>query len=133
MQLALRRIAIATSTAACVVLLSFNWSKQGNLSLGVKLAEARIDRPSAPIRVARRHYRRPDYGYRVLADAVAATTSPWNYNDYYCYGAPYAGTRRFAGGYYNSYPGGYCVSGENVTGLYTRPTLFPRYYGAWGQ
>ncbi len=133
MQVALRRTVIATSTAACLVLLSFSWSEQNGVSLGVKIAEARIVRPSTPISGARRHYRRPAYGYGVFADAVAATTSPWNYNDYFCYGDPYVGRGAPPGGYYSSYPGGYCVSSDNVTGLYARPTLFPRYYGAWGR
>ena len=72
----------------------------------------------------RRQYR---HGYGLFAAAVAATTSPWNYDDYYCYGVPYTG-----GYYYRSYPGGYCVSRSYVTAFYGRPTLFPRYYGGGG-
>lgn len=66
-------------------------------------------------------------GSEVFAAAVAATTSPWNYHDYYCYDAAYAGnagSRAPRPGYYGSY----CVSSSNITGLYARPTLFPRFY-----
>ena len=131
MKVALKRTAIATSTVACVALLSFSWSEQRGVSLGVESAQARINRPSTPLRVAgvaRRQYRRFASGDRLLAAAVAATTSPWNYDDYYCYGDPYAGRGDPPGGY-SSYPGGYCVTSSYVTGLYARPTLFPRYYG----
>jgi len=94
MKMALKRTAIATSTVACVALLSFSWSEQRGVSLGVESAQARINRPSTPLSVAgvaRRQYRRSAYGYGLFAAAVAATTSPWNYDDYYCYGDPYAG------------------------------------------
>jgi hypothetical protein len=119
MKVALKRTAIATSTVACVALLSFSWSEQRGVSLGVESAQG-ADRST--VGVARRQYRR---GYGVFAAAVAATTSPWNYDDYYCYGIPYTG-----GYYYRSYPGGYCLNRSDVTGFYTQPTLFPRYYGA---
>lgn len=131
MKVASKRTAIATSTVACVALLSFSYSEQDGISLGVEIAEARVVRASPPISatgIARRQYRRSVYGgYGVFADAVAATTSPWHYDDYYCYrGRP-------PGGYYSSYAGGYCVSSSNVTGLYARPTLFPRFYSDWGR
>ena len=134
MKVALKRTAIATSTVACVALLSFSWSEQRGVSLGVESAQARTGRPSTPISVAgvaRRQYRRSVYGHGLFAAAVAATTSPWNYEDYFCYGAPYAGRGYPPGGYYRSYPGGYCLSRSDVTGLYGRPTLFPRYYVGW--
>ena len=127
MKVALKRTAIATSTAACVALLSFSWSEQRGVSLGVESAQARVVRSSTPVSVAgvaRRQSRRS--GDRLLAAAAAATTSPWNYDDYDCYGVPYP-----RGRYYSSYPGGYCVSRDYSTGFYARPTLFPRYYG-WG-
>src|SRR5271163_5066366 len=120
MKVALKRAARATSTVACVALLSFSWSEQRGVSLGVESAHARINRPSTPLSltgVARRHYRR-SVGYGVFAAAVAATTSPWNYDDYYCYGDPYTGRGYPPGGYYSSYPGGYCVSASYLTGLY---------------
>jgi hypothetical protein len=138
MKVALKRTAIATSTVACVALLSFSWSEQRGVSLGVASAQARINRPSTPLSVAgvaRRQYRRSVYGHGLFAAAVAATTSSWNYDDYVCYADPYAG-RGYppgSGYYYNSYPGGYCVSSSDVTGLYAQPTLFPRYYGGWGR
>jgi hypothetical protein len=61
MKVALRRTAIATSTVACVALLSFSWSEQRGVSLGVEGAQARIGRPLTPFGVsgvARRQYRR---------------------------------------------------------------------------
>jgi hypothetical protein len=134
---ALKRIAIATSTVACVALLSFSWSEQCGVSLGIESAQARTNRPSTPLSVAgvaRRQYRRSVYGHGLFAEAVAATTSPWNYDDYVCYGDPYEGRGYPPGGYYSSYPGGYCVSRSDVTGLYAHPTLLPRYYyGGWGR
>jgi hypothetical protein len=137
MKVALKKTAIATSTVACVALLSFSWSEQRGVSLGVESAQARTGRPSAPLSVAgvaRRQYRRSAYGHRLFADVVAATTSPWNYDDYYCYSDPYAARGDPPGSYYyNSYHGGYCVSRSDITGLYGQPTLFPRYYGGWGR
>ena len=129
MKVALKRTAIATSTVACVALLSFSWSDQRGVSLGVESAQGA---DQSTVGVARRQYRRSDHGYGLFAAAVAATTSPWNYDDYYCYGAPYAGNGYPPGSYYRSYPGGYCVSRSYITGLIGRPTLFPRYYGGWG-
>jgi hypothetical protein len=123
MKVALKRTAIAASTVACVALLSFSWSEQRGVSLGVESAQG-ADQSTVPrvAGVARRQYRRSVNG--VFAAAVASTTSPWNYDDYYCYGVPYTG-----GYYYRSYPGGYCLSSGYLTGTYARPTLFPRYYG----
>jgi hypothetical protein len=135
-QISLRTFAIATSAFACATLLSFSWSEQRGVSLGVESAQARIDRPLTPFSVAgvaRRQYRRSVYGYGLFGAVAAATTSPWNYDDYYCYGDPYAGRGYPPGSYYySSYPGGYCVSRGYITGLIGRPTLFPRYYGGWG-
>ena len=133
MRVVLNRFVIATSAFACAALLSFSWSDRRGVSLGVESAEARVDRPSTTARaaaVARRQARRSVSGNGLLAAVVASTTSPWNYDDYDCYDDPYAG-RGYPPGYYSSYPGGYCVSRGYATGLYTRPTLFPRYYGSW--
>jgi hypothetical protein len=129
MKVALKRTAIAASTVACVVLLSFGWSEQRGVSLGVESAQG-ADQSTAPrvAGVARRQYRRSVNG--VFAAAVASTTSPWNYDDYYCYGDPYAGRYPPGSYYYRSYPGGYCISSGYLTGTYAQPTLFPRYYGA---
>jgi hypothetical protein len=135
MKAALIRTALATSTVACVALLSFSWSEQRGVSLGIESAQAGTNRPSTRPSVAgvtRRQVQRPDRGYGLWADAVASTTAPWNYDDYYCYGDPYAGRGYPPGYYYRSYPGGYCVSSGYVSGTYAKPTLFPRYYGNWG-
>jgi hypothetical protein len=132
MEVTLKRIAVAISTVACVALLSFSWSESRGVSLGIESAQARVRRPPTPLDVVGvRQYRRSLYGHRLFAEAVAATTSPWNYDDYYCYGDPYAGRGYPSGYYYRSYPGGYCVSSGYVTGLYAQPTLAPRYYGGW--
>ena len=134
MKVVLKRIVIATIAVACGVLLSFGWSERRGVSLGIESAEARVDRPSTTARaaaVARRQARRSVSGNGLLAAVVASTTSPWNYGDYDCYDDPYAGRGYPPGYYYSSYPGGYCVSRAYSSGLYTRPTLFPRYYGSW--
>jgi hypothetical protein len=131
MKVVLKRTAIAAATVACAVLLSFSWSEHRGVSLGVESAQARVDRPPTPVGAARRQSRRSVSGQGLLAAAVAATTTPWNYDDYDCYGDPYAGRGYPPGYYYSSYPGGYCVSRGYATGLYARPTLFPRYYGDW--
>lgn len=101
MKAALKRTAIATATIACVALFSFSWSEHRGVSLGVESAQARVDRPSRPINangVARRQSRRFASGDRLLAAAVASTTTPRNYGDYDCYGKPYAG-RVYSPGY----------------------------------
>ena len=136
MKLALKRTAIASLIVPCVALLSFSGSGRLGVSLGVESAQG-ADRPLTPSSVARgarRPYLRSDRGYGLFAAAVAATTSPWNYDDYYCYSDPYAARGDPPGSYYyNSYHGGYCVSRSDITGLYGQPTLFPRYYGGWGR
>jgi len=131
-QMILRNVAIATSTVACSTLLSFGWSEQRGVSLGVESARAAdrstVDPHSAG--VARRQYRRSVYGYGahpgagLLREAAAAITSPWNYDDYYY---TYPGCYYFSA--YGRYPGGCYLSFSYLTGLYGRPTLFPRYYG----
>jgi len=119
MKAVLKRTAIATSTVACVALMSFSWSEERGISLGVESARGG---DLSTVGLPRRHIRRS--GNELFAAAVAATTSPWNYDDYYCYGVSYTGS-----GYYRGYPGGYCVNRSYVIGLYGAPTLFPRYYG----
>lgn len=134
MKVASKRTAIAALTVACVTLLSLSWSEKRGVSLGVQSAEAADQSTVVPLGVAggaRQRYRRSDRGYGLFAEAVAATTSPWIYDDYYCYGV--AGRGYPPGGYYyGGYPGGYCVRRSDAAGLYARPTLFPRYYGSWG-
>jgi hypothetical protein len=132
MTVALKGTAIAISTVACVALLSFSWSEQHGVWLGIESAQG-ADQSIVRIGgVARREQRQAVNGRGLFAEAVAATTSPWNYDDYVCYGDAYIGRGHPpAGYYYSSYPGGYCVRRSDVTGFYARPTLFPRYY--WGR
>jgi hypothetical protein len=112
--MSLRTVAIAASTFAGAVLLSFGWSEQGTISLSVDSAQARVGHPATPMSgagVARRHYRRAGgYGYGAgavgagvagaaaigTAAAVAATSPNWGYNPYYggrpYYGGAFSGT-----------------------------------------
>lgn len=136
MKLASKRTVIAALTFACTALLSLSWSEQEGVSLAVKIAEAGPDRTPPKMsatKTARRHARRSRYSDEVFAAAVASTTSPWHYDDYYCYGNPSAGRGFPPGSYYRSYSGGYCISSSDVTGLNAHPTLFPRYYVGWDQ
>ena len=48
-QMRLRKLAIAGSTFACAVLLSFSWSEQRGVSLSVESAQARVGRPLTPL------------------------------------------------------------------------------------
>ena len=131
MKVGLKRSAIASLIVPCVALLSFSGSGRLGVSLGVESAQG-ADRPPSVARGVRRPYQRSDRGHALLAAAVAAT-SPMNYDDYDCAGDPYAGRGYPPGSYYyGAYPGGYCVNRSYGTALYTRPTLFPRYYGGWG-
>ena len=130
----LKRTAIAASTVACVALLSFSWSEQRGVSLGVEIAEARVDRPSIPVNegVARRQSRRFASGDRLLAAAVAATTTPRNYDDYDCYGDLTQVGATLLAIIIAAILAATASVATTSTGLYTRPTLFPRYYGGWG-
>ena len=106
----LATVAIATTAAACAMLISVDFSGQSGASLSVQSAEARIGRPLTPMSaagVARRHYRRAAYGYgygygavgaglAVGAATVAAETSPWAY-----------ASDQYAGGLYAESPWGY--------------------------
>ncbi len=107
MQTNLRNVAIATSTFACVFLLSFGWSAQRGISLSIESAQAQIDRPLLSPSVARRHDWRAAYGY---GDGLA--TGPWDY-----YGGSPCDYERTGGGYYRGAgwdrswswaPGAYC-------------------------
>ena len=87
----LRNVAIATSTFACAVLLSFGWSAQRGISLSIESAQAQIGRPLTPLSVAgvaRRHYWRAAYGAGLAA-------GPWDF-----YGGSPCNYERTAGGYY---------------------------------
>lgn len=128
-----RRIAIITSTAACMAVLSINWSEGHGVVLGVEGAQARETRASAAPGAAalrRRPSGRTLREREMVASVVAATTTPRNYDDYDCYQSPYAGSAAAYGYYHRSYPGGYCVSRDYSSALNARPTLLPRYY-AW--
>ena len=123
-----RNFAIVTSTVAFATMFSVGWSEQRGVSLTVESAHARIGRPLTPFSVAgvaRRQYRRSLYGYGagpvgagLFGSAAVAATSPRNYDDYFYYYVPSAGT-------------GYYFSRSYVTPLIARPTLFPRYYGGY--
>ena len=74
-QMNLRSVAIATSTCACAVLLSFGWSEQRGVSLSVDSAQARVGRPLTPVSVAgvaRRQNRRAAYNAAGMAGPEAA-------------------------------------------------------------
>ena len=106
----LRNVAIATSTFACAVLLSFGWSAQRGISLSIESAQAQIGRPLTPLSaagVARRHYWRAAYGY-----GAGLAAGPWDY-----YGGSPCDYERTGGGYYRGAgwdrywlcgPGAYC-------------------------
>ncbi len=97
MQTNLRNVAIATSTFACVSLLSFGWSPQRGISLSIESAQAQIGR----------HGSRVAYGY-----GVGWATGPWDY-----YGGSPCDYEHTGGGYYRGAgwdrsgfwgPGTYC-------------------------
>lgn len=125
MTIALRRIAIAAAVVACAGLLSVSWREQG-ISLDVTGAHAASRSPST---AAKRYYRRQ--GQELVASVAAATTSRFNYDDYFCHGDPNAGRYPPGSYYYRRYSGGYCVDNSSAGAYLARPTLFPRYYGGW--
>jgi hypothetical protein len=115
-----RKLAIGASTFVCATLLSLGWSGQGGPALSIDSAQARVGRPLTPVSVAgvaRRQYRRANYGYGAAAvgaglagaavvgttAAVAAATNPWGYNDSYYGNGPYVGNGGLAA---NAYYGG---------------------------
>lgn len=139
MNIALKKAAVAAATVACFSLVSFSGS-DGSFSPGIERAHAQSDRasrrPSQAPGSAHRSHRRPAPGNTraLVAEAVASTTSYWDYDDYYCSGDRLA-YRGYPPGsyYYRGYSGGHCVPANFVTGRYGRTTLFPRYYGGWIQ
>jgi hypothetical protein len=116
-----RNVAIGASAFACAALLSFGWTGQDGPALSIESAQARVGRPLTPVSVAgvaRRQYRRANYGYGAGAvgaglagaavvgtAAVAAATSPWGgpYNNGYYRNRPYVGSGALAA---NAYYGG---------------------------
>lgn len=91
----LRNVAIATSTFACAVLLSIDWSAQRGISLSIESAQAQIGGPLLPSSVARRHYWRAAYGYRMGVVGAGLAAGPWDY-----YGGTPCDYERIVGGYY---------------------------------
>ena len=134
-QTTVTKVAIAISTFACAVLLSFSWSEQRGVALSVESAQARVGRPLTPVSVAgvaRRQNRRAAYGYGVAgaaavgtAAAVAATSPYWG-------GSPNYTGASYYGGYGTGGPGGYYGGYANRSYVTGRPTLLPRYYGGYG-
>ncbi|MGJ4944501.1 hypothetical protein ACQR1W_28320 [Bradyrhizobium sp. HKCCYLS1011] len=135
-QISLGRATVATSAFAAAMLLSFNWSEPGGVSLSVDHAQARIGRPLTPLSgagVARRNYRRSVYGTGVVgaglgaaaigtAAAVGAATSPyWGGDPYYrgqgyYAGGPYDRQTAWDGTYYHEEPGSEPYHHDNVWG-----------------
>jgi hypothetical protein len=151
-QMGLRKFAIAGSTIACAVLLSFSWTEQRGVSLSVESAQARVGRPLTPVSVAgvaRRQDRRAAYGYGYgagvagaaavgTAAAVAATSPGWGWGGgpYYtgtgytgggAWGANayYAAPVADASGWYITGGGMKCTSGTWVTGANGLPFHCP--------
>jgi hypothetical protein len=94
----LRNVAIATSTFACAVLLSFGCSAQRGISPSIESAEAQIGRPLTALSVtgvARRHYWRAAYGYAADVVGPGLAAGPWDY-----YGGTPCDYERTIGGYY---------------------------------
>src|SRR5579863_4737167 len=114
----LRNVAMATSTFACAVLLSFSWPAQRGISLSIESAQAQIDRPLTPpgvTGVAGRHHWRAAHRYGAVVVGAGLAAGPWDYNG----GSPcdYEST---GGGYYRGAgwdrywlcgPGAYCGCG----------------------
>jgi hypothetical protein len=110
-QLSLRKIAIAASAFACTALLSFGWSEQGNVSLSVENAQARVGRPLTPMSVAgvaRRHTRRAVYGAGVVGAGAVVAGAYYAGRGYYGNPGYYGGSGPYA--YYQS------ESANNVNG-----------------
>jgi hypothetical protein len=91
----LRNVAIATSTFACAVLLSFGCSAQRGISLSIESAQAQIGRPLPPLSVARRHNWQAAYGYGAGVVGASLAAGPWDY-----YGGRPCNYERTIGGYY---------------------------------
>lgn len=94
MAMNLRKFAIAALAFACAALLSFGWSEQGDISLSVESANARVGRPLTPVSVAgvaRRQTRRAVYGTAAVGAAAVAAPYYYGARPYYpAYGSGYA-------------------------------------------
>jgi hypothetical protein len=104
MKLALKRIAIAASTASFAALLSLNWSEERGISLSVESAQARV--------------------YARCVNRSYVTGRPTEVPRYY---GGYA-----AGNYYCSYGVGCGYGAENYYASYKMPGLPPSFWGEYG-
>ena len=154
MKMGLKKLAIASSTVVCAMVLSFGWTEQRGVSLSVEGAQARVGRPLTPVSVAgvaRRQNRRAAYGYGYgagvagaaavgTAAAVAATSPNWGWGSgpYYTgtgydRGGPALGANAYyaapttspSSGWYITPNGMACTSGTWVTGANGLPFLCP--------
>ncbi|MDA9411936.1 MULTISPECIES: hypothetical protein [unclassified Bradyrhizobium] len=112
-KLHIRNVAIGASTFVCAAFLSFSWSGSGGPALSIDSAQARVGRPLTPVSVAgvaRRQYRRGNYGYgagavgaglagaAVVGTAAAAAATGWPYNNgYYGRGGTLAANAYYTG------------------------------------
>jgi hypothetical protein len=110
-----RNVAVAISTFACAVLLSFGWSAQRGISLSIESAQAQVAEPLPSPSVARRHDWRAAYGYSAGVVGVGFAAGPWDY-----YGGCPCDYVPVIGGYYRGAgwdrylfcgPGAYCGGG----------------------
>jgi hypothetical protein len=120
-----RGAALAASAFTCAALFSLGWSEQGDISLSIESAQARVGRPLTPVSVAgvaRRQTRRAAYGYgagvvgaglagaAVVGTAAAVAAAPY-----------YGGTGYYSGGpYYRGAGGPYAAYGYPVQDYATR-------------
>jgi len=89
----LRKVAIAASAFACAAVLSFGWSEQGDVSLSIESAQARVGRPLTPMSVAgvaRRQTRRAVVGAGIVGAGVVGAGAYYAGRGYYGGGGPYA-------------------------------------------
>ncbi|MEH2562899.1 hypothetical protein [Bradyrhizobium sp. AZCC 2289] len=116
------KAALAASSFACAVLLSFAWSEQGGISLSVESAQARVGRPLTPVSVAgvaRRQTRRAVYGAGIAGAAVIGTAGAIAAAPYY------GGAGYYSGGPYAAY--GYPVQDYATrNGFVCRPRTMVR-------
>ena len=122
MKMTLKKAAIATSAFACAALMSFSWSEQGDVSLSVESAQARVGRPLSPVSVAgvaRRQTRRAVYGAGVVVAGVVGA-GVYAGGGYYGGGSSYA-SAGYGGstdyGASNCQPGTYYHGGDGLVHL----------------
>jgi hypothetical protein len=134
MKMALKRIAIAASTAAFATLLSLDWSRGRGISFSVESAHARVYG-----RYVNRSY---VTGRPALIPRYYGGYATGNYYCSYGVGCGYGAENYYAsynmpglppsfwgeyGGYSDGFYGRY-VNPRYITG---RPTVEPHYYGGW--